>query len=214
MPRKPKAQAVPNTHVLIIADRSGSMSPLRQVVISQMNEFLQDRKNDPGKVTVSLFTFDTEFLTVFEEVPADQVPTITEKDYEPRGSTALFDAIARAVLALENKVGPKERALVNIVTDGYENASKEYALHMGGKAKIKELIERLTSKGNWTVTYASADINAFADALAIGIPVGNTNQFVASPAGFTANNAALRSSTAGYTQSGTKQVETFYNSGS
>lgn len=200
----------PKTHVLMIVDSSGSMSHLRDSVISQMNEFLQDRKNDPCETLVTMVTFDAEYNVVFHEVPAADVPTLTLKDYVPSGATALFDAIARACTSLEGKVKLGERALVNIITDGEENASVEYALHIGGKAKIKALIERLMGTGNWTFTYASADVNAFADAGQMGIPVGNIRQFVATQLGYVQSATITNQSTTKYVTSANLSSADFY----
>lgn len=200
----------PKTHVLMIVDSSGSMSHLRDSVISQMNEFLQDRKNDPCETLVTMVTFDAEYNVVFHEVPAADVPTLTLKDYVPSGATALFDAIARACTSLEGKVKLGERALVNIITDGEENASVEYALHIGGKAKIKALIERLMGTGNWTFTYASADVNAFADAGQMGIPVGNIRQFVPTQLGYVQSATITNQSTTKYVTSANLSSADFY----
>ncbi len=57
----------------------------------------------------------------------------------------------------------KHNVLVTILTDGEENASREY-----NGAAIKKLVEELKEKG-WTFTYIGAnhDVDKFADSLSI-----------------------------------------------
>lgn len=70
-----------------------------------------------------------------------------------------------------------DKVVVCIVTDGYENASKEFT-----QAIIKEMIEHQTSKYNWKVTYIGANQNAVHTADGIGIVAGAALSFTANAA--------------------------------
>jgi hypothetical protein len=59
-----------------------------------------------------------------------------------------------------------------IVTDGHENASKEFS-----KTQVKEMIERQQAVYNWHIKYLGADQDAFAEAAGLGIARGGTANF-------------------------------------
>ena len=67
---------------------------------------------------------------------------MTRKEWSPRGSTSLYDAIGRTINTIAdelNSLKKKDRPnkiLVAIVTDGYENTSSEYTADM-----VKKLIK-------------------------------------------------------------------------
>jgi hypothetical protein len=77
--------------------------------------------------------------------------------------------------ALRKKVAEEDKVLVTIVTDGYENASREY----DGKA-IKALVDELKVKG-WVFAYIGA--NQDVEAVAATISITNTLRFNATTAG-------------------------------
>ena len=77
--------------------------------------------------------------------------------------------------ALRKKVAEDDKVLVTVVTDGYENASKEYS----GKA-IKALVDELKAKG-WVFAYIGA--NQDVEAVAATISITNTLRFNATSAG-------------------------------
>lgn len=71
-----------------------------------------------------------------------------------------------------------EFAAVLIITDGEENASKEHA-----KGSVKETVERLTKTGKWDFSFLGANVDAFAEAGAIGIGPGQTANYSATGVG-------------------------------
>ena len=64
---------------------------------------------------------------------------------------------------LRKNVAENDKVLVTVVTDGYENASKEY----DGKA-IKALVDELKAKG-WVFAYIGANQDAKAVSKSLGI---------------------------------------------
>ena len=64
---------------------------------------------------------------------------------------------------LEASVTDEDLVLVTIITDGYENSSREY-----DEDSIKALVERLSYK-DWAFAYIGANQDAVAVAKAIGI---------------------------------------------
>ena len=105
----------------------------------------------------------------------DEVKELTAETYRPDCCTALYDAMGISLNALRKKVVEDDKVLVTVVTDGYENASKEYS----GKA-IKALVDDLKAKG-WVFAYIGA--NQDVEAVAATISITNTLRFNATSSG-------------------------------
>lgn len=163
---------------LIILDESGSMQSIKKEAVDSVNETVQtiraaERKNADQEHFVSLVTFNDNVKTVYDCVPAVEVKELTSEDYCPDCCTALYDAMGLSLNVLRPKVTENDRILVTVVTDGYENASKEY----DGKA-IKALIGELKGKG-WVFAYIGA--NQDVEQVAATISITNTMTFRTTP---------------------------------
>lgn len=167
------------TEILIIQDRSGSMSPVREGTISGFNEFVKGQKSGPGDANLTLVQFDNEYLQVFNRVPLTEVPELTTLTYEPRGCTALYDAACRAIDELGGKLAmlPEEqrpgKVVVMIQTDGEENASRQFNLEA-----LRTRIEHQTKVYSWTFMFFGANIDAYAVAQQYGIGAATTAQYL------------------------------------
>ena len=165
---------------LIIIDESGSMQSIKKAAIDSVNETIQtirsaQKKHDGQEHFVTLVTFNDEVKSIYECVPVDEVKELTAETYQPDCCTALYDAMGISLNALRKKVADDDKVLVTVVTDGYENASKEYC----GKA-IKALVDELKAKG-WVFAYIGA--NQDVEAVAATISITNVMQFEATPLG-------------------------------
>jgi len=133
--------------VIFILDRSGSMGGLESDIL-----------------------FDDQYELLHDRVDITKVKNITEKEYYVRGSTALLDAIGKTIAkekAIQDTLSKGEKAtkvLFIIITDGLENASKEY-----NSATVKRLIETQKEKYGWEFLFLGANIDAIETASAIGI---------------------------------------------
>ena len=142
---------------LIIVDESGSMSVIQKQAFSGMNETLQtikivaEQKPDMEQ-HVTLITFDSNH-TKFHYDNADGLAVVPlhERDYQPGGCTPLYDAIGAGIAKVNAQTKEGDSVLVTIITDGYENASREYNLKM-----VKNLINKLKEQ-NWTFTFIGTD---------------------------------------------------------
>ena len=175
---------------LIIIDESGSMQSIKKAAIDSVNETIQtirsaQKKHEDQEHYVSLVTFNDDVKTVYECVPVDEVKELTAETYQPDCCTALYDAMGISLNALRKKVAEDDKVLVTVVTDGYENASKEYS----GKA-IKALVDELKGKG-WVFAYIGA--NQDVEAVAATISITNVMQFDATPLGTAAMGARVAS---------------------
>ena len=165
---------------LIIIDESGSMQSIKKAAIDSVNETIQsisaaaDKYKDQEHI-VSLVTFHDYVNTVYECVPVREVKELTSETYQPKCCTALYDAMGMSLNALRPKVAEVDKVLVTVVTDGYENSSKEY-----NNQAIKSLVDELKAKG-WVFAYIGA--NQDVKAVASTISITNVLHFEATDAG-------------------------------
>ena len=157
--------------IVFILDRSGSMSGLEKDTIGGYNSMLEkQKKTKKGEAFVTTVLFDHEYELLHERTNLNKMKPITEKEYYVRGSTALLDAIGKTisqVKADQNRLRKSERAkkvLFVIITDGQENASKEFT-----SEKVKRLIEEQKKTEKWEFLFLGANIDAISTARQFGI---------------------------------------------
>ena len=158
---------------LIILDKSGSMSSIAKAAISGFNETVggirsaQERFKDTQEHFVSLMLFcGCEKTMVYDKVPVNEVKELTSHDYLPCCNTPLYDAMGLSINALCKDIKDKEdaTAAVTVITDGMENASREY-----NGAAIKALVERMKDEEGWNFAYigTNQDVEAVSASLNI-----------------------------------------------
>ena len=130
---------------LLILDESGSMSSIEKQAVDSVNETLQSVRAAQEKYKeeqdhfVSFITFNSSGVkTVLDRVEALKAEDITPAQFNPACCTPLYDAIGQSVNELKKSVAENDKVLVTIITDGYENASREY-----NQASVKALTEKL-----------------------------------------------------------------------
>lgn len=183
---------------VVILDKSGSMSSIRKQAIDGVNETFgsirsSQKKHPDMKQLVTLVAFcGCEQKVIYENTPIDQVKDITKNDYQPCCMTPLYDTIGNVCSRLHNKVKGDATAsvAVTIITDGYENASREFS----GKA-IKALIEAYKEDG-WMFAYIGADHDV--EAVAFSLAIDNHMSFDKTEAGTTQMFAKMSSSLNNY----------------
>ena len=179
------------TRIAIVLDRSGSMESCKESTVAGFNEFIRTQREIPGEATVKLVQFDDQYETVFDK-PLKQCPELTQNTFVPRGSTALLDAQGRTIVELGQELAalPEQerpsKVIVVTLTDGLENASKEYNLD-----KIGEMIREQRDKYNWDFVFLGANQDAIATAAAMSIPLPSAMSYSTSKAGVAATMAAV-----------------------
>lgn len=178
--------------VSFLLDETGSMDSVRDATISGFNEYLGTLKSNENKVLFTLTQFNsTKIDTVHAGTPVKSVAPLTRETYRPAANTPLYDAIAHVIHATEAAVEGKltgPQVLVVIMTDGHENASREY-----NRDRIFRLISEKEAAG-WTFAFLGANQDAWAVAESIGVQRGNSlNYAAAAPrAAFDAMGEATR----------------------
>ena len=149
---------------LIIVDESGSMSHLRESTLSGINETIstihsaQEEFAATQKHTLTLVTFDSgsnrpDVRTMIDNQPISEVKEF--KDYMPNGCTPLYDAMGQSLTHLHDRIKDDKDAtvVVTVLTDGLENASREW-----DATGLRRLIEQLKSEG-WSFAYMGSAHN-------------------------------------------------------
>ena len=107
---------------------------------------------------------------IYDMTPIKDADKLTKEKYDPCCCTPLFDAIGKTVKTLKKKIADVEDSavLVTIITDGYENSSKEW----DGKA-VSKLIEECKEEG-WMFSF----IGAGEDVVKVATTISITNTMV------------------------------------
>lgn len=156
--------------LVFIIDRSGSMRGLESDTIDGYNSFIEKQKSLEGEVTLSTVLFNNSFDVIHNRIDIRSVKKLTAKEYFAHGSTALLDAIGRAIVFIGKRLEETEedsrpsKVLFVITTDGMENASREYSYK-----RIKEMIKHQTEIYSWEFLFLGANIDAVGVAQDIGI---------------------------------------------
>lgn len=156
--------------IYVIIDGSGSMSGIKNDVVTGINEFIAEQQqlvagtNDV--VRFSLTAFDTNVMEIFVKEDLNLVNPVSTQETFLGGGTALLDAVGRTLTKAEEDAAV--RNIVVIYTDGGENSSREFT-----KDQIRELFERLDKAGNWQFIFLGAEFEDFAeDAAGFGVMAG------------------------------------------
>jgi hypothetical protein len=151
------------THVCMILDRSGSMGTCRESTIDAVNQYLLEARADDAlkEADFNLTIFDSQSIDTIRTGPIKAASDITTEEYVPRATTPLYDAIGRGIDTLDGNGADK--AVLVVVTDGYENASRKHGID-----SIKELLKTRQDKG-WLVVFLGAGLDAAQQGIGIGI---------------------------------------------
>lgn len=144
------------TSIRIVLDRSGSMQNNQETTIEALNTYIEELKNQKVSALLTLSTFDSISIDIpISKVNINELKSIPNSVLNPRAATPLYDAIGLAVHDLEKVAeSADENKVLVIVTDGLENASREYTYQ-----NISSLIQD-KEKAGWLIIYLGADHDA------------------------------------------------------
>ncbi len=167
------------TYYQLILDRSGSMQDCVRETISGFTEQIQmirdlQKRFPEQEFRISLTTFNHDVEHPFEMANVQYVKELSKDSYIPSGSTALLDAIGDSVSRLRHSISEEisrdeATAVVVILTDGHENASREYT-----HAQISDTIKELEKSDSWTFSFLGATPDAVETAAKMNIKKENS----------------------------------------
>jgi hypothetical protein len=189
------------TELVFILDRSGSMSGLESDTIGGFNGMLSKQKQMDGECRITTILFDDEIELLHDRHDLEGVSLLTEKEYYTRGTTALIDAIGFGINKLINVQKKTDRklqaknVLFVIITDGMENASREYTVK-----KVKSMINHQQKKYDWEFIFLGANIDAVETAGWIGIDPSRAQNYHADADGVAMNFQTMNETIIDYRQ--------------
>ena len=172
------------THLIIVLDASGSMSSIQDDIKGSFNEFLKKQREEPGKTVFDLFQFNDEVRRPVKSADLAKFHDDLMAKYNCSGCTALNDAVCIAIDTVGHTFADMEEAerpehvLCVIITDGMENASREYT-----SKDVKDRIEHQKTAYKWDFQFLAANQDAFATGESIGLDKSSCMNFVADAAG-------------------------------
>jgi len=161
------------TQIVVVLDRSGSMDRIAKSTVEGINSFVKEQKAAEGDAFMTLVQFDNEYQIDYKERSLNEVADlINGETFVPRATTALYDAIGRTI----NELKTEDDVIFVIVTDGAENASKEFT-QKDVFAKIEE-----KKKDGWNFLFLAANQDAMKTGGSLGISASNSMTFNANDA--------------------------------
>jgi len=226
------------THITLVLDRSGSMESIKGATIEGVNAFLKAHREAPGDCTVTLALFDAParldwqvntptlryvvmpsddskdllpwYWTPYMFAPIAEAANLDEHTFEPRGMTALLDAMARAIrdtgvtLRGMSEDRRPEQVLFVTMTDGEENSSRETT-----RGALFTMIEHQREKYGWAFGFLGANQDAIAEGKTFGYTPFQTLNVGSSAYAVRAAYTATAANTVKYRGGGGRQSLTF-----
>ena len=154
--------------IVILLDESGSMSNLKSKMILSINQLINDQKKIEGTpVSFSFIKFSDNVKRVVTNKKLEEVSELTSCDYNPSGSTALYDAIGSTISYFRNE----KNVMLVIVTDGEENSSKKY-----NDFSVKNMLEQKKIDNDWTYVYLGNNLHVKKQGEHIGLVDSKTSK--------------------------------------
>ena len=170
--------------VAALLDRSGSMHSIADDTRGGFDSFTAKEREADGRTVVTLAQFDNRYELVYDSVPIEDVPLLV---LQPRGGTALYDAIGRLVsevgagLAATPEDERPGSVTVLVMTDGHENSSQEWT-----NAAVRELIQRQEAEYSWDFVFLGSNIDAVEVGADLGFQRDKSMTYVSTSVGVTA----------------------------
>ena len=184
-------------HICFVLDESGSMYNSVDDVIGGFQKLIDEQKGEKnGECIISLYRFSNTVKKDYIGKPVNEVPKLT---YSPSGCTAMNDGVGTAIdeigkwlSDMDESERPSKNMIV-IMTDGQENASKEYDFDV-----VKGKIKHQEEKYSWTFVYMGTNLQDLKDANRLGIKmrsVSDSRNITSNYSHIDTYAKALRSST-------------------
>lgn len=201
-------QAIKQTEIIVVLDRSGSMGSISQSTVEGFNTFLKEQKNAEGEAFMTLIQFDDRYEVNYKSMPIKDVPElIVGESYIPRGTTALYESVGRTI----NELQTDRDVVFVIITDGYDNVKSEY-----NAESIKKMVETLEKENDWKFLYLGANQDAVMAGGKLGVQASNSMSWATTADGIgntfyamSANIGTYRSAKVSYSADSGEDIKTY-----
>ena len=173
-----------NTDITVVLDRSGSMGSIASDIIGGFNTFLEAQKKVPGMATFTLIQFDGQdpYEVMENAVNIKDAKNLTHLTFVPRANTPLLDSLGMAITKAGERLSSMkeedrpDQVIFVVITDGYENASKEYTKDM-----VNSMIATQTDIYKWEFIFLAANQDAIQTGASMGFQANNSMTYGANP---------------------------------
>ncbi len=162
--------------IVCIIDRSGSMWSIKDDAAGGLNAFIAEQAK-VGEAKLTIVEFDDTIHTVCDRIDINEA---VDYNLNPGGSTALLDAIGSVVGNNLKYNAPEGKTVVVIITDGGENASREWK-----RDSIFEMIEE-RKKDGWEFLFLASNQDAIKIGAMYGFDADQTVSFANDAGGIAA----------------------------
>ena len=183
------------TELVLILDRSGSMSSCARSTVDCFNDFIEKQKQEnSGAVYVSVVLFNQGREVLYNRVGLYEVRPVTVGEFRASGGTALYDALASGIHHIGKAykyARPDEapgKTIFVVITDGEENSSRLYTLE-----ETRKMVEREIREYGWEFLFFGANLRAKEVAQALGFKEENAVDYICDEIGSTQTYDALNS---------------------
>ena len=166
--------------IVAVLDRSASMAHIKTDTEGGFNTFIDEQRKQPGSALVTLAQFDDQYEIAYENTPIADVPKL---ELIPRGMTALLDAVGKTITSVGVSLAGMDEndrpatVIMVILTDGYENSSREW-----NADAVKKLVTEQQEHYGWEFIFLGANLDALNVARGMGIAAGSAMAYTASGA--------------------------------
>lgn len=181
------------TELVLILDRSGSMSSCARSTVDCFNDFIEKQKQEnSGAVYVSVVLFNQGREVLYNRVGLYEVRPLTVEEFRASGGTALYDALASGIHHIGKAykyARPDEapgKTIFVVITDGAENSSRLYTLE-----ETRKMVEREIREYGWEFLFFGANLQAKEVAQALGFKEENAVDYICDEIGSTQTYDAL-----------------------
>lgn len=190
-----------HTDITVLLDRSGSMQSIKTAMESGFAEFVNGHRAIPTtRLTLIQFDSNNDQQVVYADRRIGDVPPLF---LEPNAMTPLWDALCKSIdstgvrlAAMPERLRPAN-VLFIVITDGLENASRQYDAH-----DVRSRIEHQRSRYNWQFLFLGANQDAILTAQDLGIPKAQAITYTASIGDTVKKWRGLTNNTINYAQTG------------
>ena len=183
------------TELVLILDRSGSMSSCARSTVDCFNDFIEKQKQEnSGAVYVSVVLFNQGREVLYNRVGLYEVRPLTVGEFRASGGTALYDALASGIHHIGKAykyARPDEapgKTIFVVITDGAENSSRLYTLE-----ETRKMVEREIREYGWEFLFFGANLRAKEVVQALGFKEENAVDYICDEIGSTQTYDALNS---------------------
>jgi uncharacterized protein YegL len=202
------------TLIAFLVDRSGSMASCKDDMQGGLNTLIKTQRKEPGKAEVALAQFDTEYEILWQP---QSIKKVGKYELHPRGSTALLDGMGRFITEIGESLAKRDeedrpgKVIMCIVTDGYENSSKDW-----NREQVRKLVQKQRDQWQWEFVFLGANMDAVKEGASLGIQrdtsitytPANASNVYASTSSLVSNYRVAGAAAANFTDSDRKNAVT------